>query len=188
MKYNRVTEILYPFSGMKYVDAEVLENACVRGTKVHKACEAIVGGMDGWNMPEELNGYITSFRDWWGKGKDVVSVEERFHCDKFRITGQVDLIIREPEGCFIVDLKTSKAESKSWLLQGSAYSYLAKQKGYDVSSIMFLKLDRDGKPPRPYFYEEDFGLFKQTMNVWRYFYGKKDERNEVKNRSKRQGN
>lgn len=173
MDYLRVTEILYPFSGLKYVDAEVLERACVRGTKVHKICEGIVRGIEGWEIPEDYQGYIKSFRSWWDQGRIISSIEERFYCDDLCITGQVDLVVEGPKGAMIVDLKTSQQESKSWWLQGSAYAYLAKKKGYDVKEIMFLKLNRDGKPAREYFYEENMELFSECLNVYRYFYGKR---------------
>lgn len=173
MDFQRVTEILYPFSGLKHVDPQVLENAAVRGTKVHKACEAIVEGLGEWNIEPEHRGYIESFKSWWGKGRKVLSVEERFYCERLGVTGQVDLIVEEPDGVYIVDLKTSASESKSWLLQGSAYSYMAKKKGYPIEKIMFLKLLRDGRVPKQFYYEENMQLFEECLNVYRYFYGRK---------------
>jgi len=174
MKHQRVTEILYPFTGMKYIDPVILENAAARGTKVHKICESIIEGIDGWGVPDELEGYVSSFRQWWKKGHEVVAVEKRMFCDKLGITGQADIIIKdEKKGLTIVDLKTSQSESKSWMLQGSAYSYLAKQMGYDVKNILFIRLRRDGSAPKFHEYEENFQLFEECLNVYRYFYGRK---------------
>lgn len=177
MDYQRVTEILYPFSGMKYVKKTVLENAAARGTKVHKICEAIAGGLEGWEAPAEYQPYVDSFNSWFKRKHKIISIEERFFCNELRITGQVDFIVEEPKGLYIVDLKTSQQESKSWLLQGSAYSYLAKKKGYDVKGIMFLQLKRDGTPSREYFYDENMDLFRKCLDVYRYFYGKKGKNN-----------
>ncbi len=185
MEYQRVTEILYPFSGLKYVDPTILENAAARGTRVHKACEAIASGLEGWELPSEFQGYIASFRSWFDRGHKIIAIEERMFCDELGITGQVDLIVEEPEenligdeaqGVFIVDLKTSQNEAKSWMLQGSAYSYLAKQIGYHVKGIMFLRLRRDGSPAKEHHYDENMDLFRECLNVYRYFYGRKTKK------------
>ena len=181
MEYQRVTEILYPFTGMKYIDPTILENAAVRGTKVHNICEGIVNGIDGWEIPEELKGYVDSFRKWWGKGHDVVEVEKRFYCDELGITGQVDLILKTKKGHVIVDLKTSLQESKSWMLQGSAYSYMAREAGFDVQEIIFIRLRRDGSEPKFHHYKENIELYKECLNVYRHFYGRKPKkRNKIK--------
>lgn len=173
MHYYRVTEVLYPFTGLKFVNTEVLENAAARGTKVHSICEGIVRGLDPWNLKDELAGYVESFQKWWGKGHDVKAIEKRFYCDKLGITGQVDLILETPRGDIICDLKTSQQESKSWLLQGSAYSYMAKNAGYDVKDIMFMRLRRDGKYPAIHFYQENMDLFRKTLEVFEYFHATK---------------
>ena len=176
MDYQRVTEVLYPFSGLKYIDPTILENAAARGTKVHKICEAIVEGLDGWDVPEELSGYVQSFKSWWTEGHEVKAVEKRLFCEDLAITGQIDLITEEPGGIHIIDLKTSANEAKSWMLQGSAYSYLAKKAGFDVRGILFIRLLRDGKYPKLHFYEENMQLFKECLNVYRYFWGTKAKR------------
>lgn len=171
MQYQRVTEVLQPFTGIKYIEKTILENAAVRGTKVHKICEGIVNGIDEWNIQEEYKGYVESFKKWWNLGHEVISSEERFYCDDLKITGQVDLIIKKRDKAIVIDLKTSMNESKSWMLQGSAYSYLAKKKGYPVKDILFIRLRRDGSEPKYHLYEENIELFKDCLNVYRYFYG-----------------
>lgn len=176
MGYYRVTEILYPFSGMKYVKSDVLENAAVRGTKVHNACEGIARGLDPWPLDESLQGYMDSFMSWWGKGKNVLAVEQRFFSDTYGITGQVDLILNTPQGQILCDLKTSQQESKSWRLQGSAYSHMAKESGYDIKGILFLRLRRDGSFPKMHFYQEDMGMFKKCLDVFEYFFANKKQK------------
>lgn len=176
MEYLRVTEMLSPFSGMQYVDKQILENACVRGTRVHKACEGIAKGLDGWDLPEEYQGYIDSFKKWHDKGQEYLEVEKRLYCSELGITGQIDFIVKGSDGCLIVDLKTSQRESKTWLLQGTAYSYLAKKAGYDVKGILFLKVERDGSEPKAYLYDENMDLFMEVYNVYKYFYGRKGKR------------
>lgn len=175
MHYYRVTEILYPFSGLKFVDSQVLENAAVRGTKVHNICEGIVKGLEPWDIEENLSGYVDSFKKWWRKGHEVLAVEKRFYCEDLGITGQVDLILKTPKGDVICDLKTSQQESKSWLLQGSAYSYMASKSGYSPKTIMFLRLKRDGSYPKEHFYAENMDLFRKTLDVFEYFHATKKQ-------------
>ena len=69
----------------------------------------------------------------------------------------------------IVDLKTSAKPSKTWPLQGSAYAYLARQAGYNISGIHFLHLQRDGYKPDLYVYEDNFDLFKKCLDIYNYF-------------------
>lgn len=176
MGYYRVTEVLYPYSGMKYVKKDVLENAAVRGTKVHNACEGVARGLDPWPLTDDLQGYFDSFLKWWNKGHQVLDVEKRFFCDDLSITGQVDLILESPRGVVICDLKTSQQESKTWCMQGSAYSYMAKKAGYDVKNIMFLQLFRDGSYPKEYFYSEDMDMFRKCLDVFERFFATKKQK------------
>ena len=168
--YTRVTHILYPFSGLDKIDPEVVAHAASRGTKVHKICEAIIQGLGELGVEEETLPYVESFKAWWAKGHDVVAIEERFYDDHLRITGQVDLIIRTPEGLAILDLKTSSKVSKTWQAQGTAYAYLAKKAGYDIKKIFFLHLNKTGREAKVYEYPVDDNFFLTTHRVWAYFF------------------
>lgn len=179
MDHYRVTEVLYHFTGMKFVKTDILENAAVRGTKVHAACEGVARGLDPWELSPECQGYFDSFMRWWEKGQDVLAVEKRFFSDRLGITGQVDFILDTPRGHLICDLKTSAQESKTWRYQGSAYSYLAREAGYEPVGIMFLKLDRDGKYPREYYYEENMEMFCKVLEVYEEFFATKKQRDKV---------
>ena len=110
--YNRVTSVLYPFSGLDKIDPNIVAYAGQRGTKVHKICEAIIQDLGEIDVDEETWGYVESFKKWWSLGHDLVLMEHRFFDDDLEITGQMDLIINTPEGLAIVDLKTSYQKSK----------------------------------------------------------------------------
>ena len=168
--YTRVTEVLYPFSGMSSIPESVLSNAARRGTRVHSVCESIMKGLGAWDVDEEISGYIDSFNQWWETGIKVVEIEKRFFCDDLKITGQVDLIIDTPSGLNILDLKTPAKPSKTWPLQGSAYAYMARSQGYEITGIQFLQLRKDGKKPKLYQYEDQFELFQKCLDVYNYFY------------------
>lgn len=171
--YTRVTEVLYPFSGLKDINAEIVQNAADRGTRVHKVCESIVLGFGEWNVDEEIRPYVESFKMWWELGHNVVAVEERFYDDEFMLTGAVDLILRTEECDIILDLKTSYKPSKTWPLQGSAYAHMARHSGYNIQKIQFLHLNRDGGQPRIYEYPDQWDLYLHCWHVYNYFYRKR---------------
>ena len=122
-------------------------------------------------MDEEVEGYINSFKQWWHEDRKVLAVEQRFYCDDLMITGAMDMILESNGSAVILDLKTSAKPSKTWLLQGSAYAYMARKNGYDVREIHFLHLDKQGKEPKLYAYDDQFELFKKCLDVFRYFKG-----------------
>lgn len=168
--YKRVTQVLYPFSALQHIDADIVAHAAERGTKVHNICEAIINGLGDFGIEEETKGYVDSFKIWWEQGIEVVTIEERFYCDDLKLTGQVDLIIKTPEGLAIVDLKTSSKPSKTWPAQGSAYGYLAKKAGYDIKKILFLHLNKQGKPPKIFEYPVDDSFFLGIYRVYKHFF------------------
>lgn len=170
--YTRVTSVLYPFSGLEKLDAEIVAHAADRGTKVHKICEGIIQGLGELGVDDETRPYVESFKLWWAKGHEVLMMEKRFWCDELKITGQVDLILNTPDGLVIVDLKTSSQPSKTWPAQGCAYAYLAKKAGHDIKKIQFLHLLKTGKEARIHEYPVDDSFFFSIFRVWQHFYQK----------------
>lgn len=170
--YTRVTTVLYPFSGLEKIDADVVAHAAERGTKVHKICEGIIQGLGELGVDDETRPYVESFKQWWNKGHEVLMMEKRFWDDELEITGQVDLILRTPQGLAIVDLKTSSKPSDTWPAQGAAYAYLAKKAGHDIQKIYFLHLLKSGKEARIYEYPVDDGFFFAIFRVWKHFFQK----------------
>lgn len=170
--YVRVTNVLYPFSGLDKLDADIVAHAAERGTKVHKICEGIMQGLGELGVDEETSGYVESFKKWWSQGHDIVMMEQRFWDDELQLTGQVDLILRIPEGLAIVDLKTSSRPSKTWEAQGSAYAYLAKKAGHDIQKIYFLHLNKYGKEAKIHEYPVDDSFFLAILRVWQHFFQK----------------
>jgi CRISPR/Cas system-associated exonuclease Cas4 (RecB family) len=145
-KYTRVTEVLAPFSGMDKIPAQILQRAAERGTKVHEICDAIISGMGCPEIPENLQGYIRSFQQWGYR--DFIVKPNRFYCDDLHITGECDAIYQDGKGLVLVDFKTSVKESKTWVLQGAAYAYLARKSGYDIQRVEFIRLVKDGIYPQ----------------------------------------
>jgi hypothetical protein len=170
--YTRITQMLYPFSGLDKLDADVVAYAAERGTKVHKICEAIISGLGEIGVDDETWGYVESFKKWWSLSHDVVMMEQRFWDDENEITGQVDLIINTLNGLAVVDLKTSSRPSKTWPAQGAAYAFLARKANYDIKKIYFLHLNKHGKEPKIYEYDVNDSFFLSILIVWEHFFKK----------------
>lgn len=173
--YNRVTEVLFPFSGLTKVDPEVLQRAGDRGRRVHDAIEAIIDEMPADEIDDEISGYLKSFSA-WNVGKTYITRPERFYCDTLRITGECDAIRIDENGKLIlVDFKSSYSEGKTWRLQGSAYSHLAKQQGLLIDKIEFVKLPKTGGKAKVFEYKEDMKTFVKCLEVYREFFEGKYE-------------
>ncbi len=187
--YLSVTQVLSPFSGLSTIDPEVVRNAGDRGTVVHRICDSIVlqfpfddetvdlmireYARNEEHFEKEKNmilHFIVSFQK-WQEGKVFLKKPERFFDDKLMLTGECDLLYRDKEKRLVlVDLKTPASESKNWMLQGSAYSYLAKQVGHNIDVIEFVQLSRTGGKAKVHHYKEDFTLFKAHLDVYQYRY------------------
>lgn len=166
--YIRVTDVLYPFSGLAKVPPEVLKNAALRGTKVHEICDALINHMGVFEIEENISGYIESFNQWF-LNKKTIQKPLRFYCDDLGITGECDGIYKNETGWTLFDLKTPLKESKTWSLQGSAYAYLAKKSSYDITEIEFVKLSKDGSSPKIFKYDNNLGLFLKALELYKYF-------------------
>ncbi len=168
--YTRITTILYPFSGLKDIDQDIVQNAANRGTNVHNVCEGIASGLGEHGVYDEIKGYVESFKKWWSLGHDVITIEQRFWDDDLQITGKCDFITRKGDDLTIVDLKTSYKPSKTWQIQGCAYAYLAKKYGHEIKNIHFIHLDKHGNEPRIYEYSVDDDLFLSVYKTYNHFY------------------
>lgn len=172
--YLRVTAMLSPFSGLQNVPEYVLENAKERGIAVHQTILAIESGIGGDEPNEAIRGYISSYQQ-WANGKAFLECPNRFYDDSLMLTGEIDAIYKDGDDFIIVDYKTPVRESKTWAMQATAYSYLAKQSGYNVKRVEFVKLDKTGKEPKVFCYEEDMEMFHKILDTYRYFFGNKGQ-------------
>lgn len=166
--YTRVTEVLYPFSGLDKIDPDILRNAANRGTLVHEICDAIIEEVGIEDYDPILDGYIESFNKWLPK--DFIKKPERFFCEELMLTGECDGIYKEGDDLILFDLKTPLRESKSWMLQGSAYAYLCRKSGINIKRIEFIKLCKFGSIPKVFTYQENFPLYLSCLQTYRYFY------------------
>jgi len=176
--YDRVTEVISPFTGIEFVPKEVLEPACERGTNVHLQIEGI---LKGWALHVKdpiTEMYVASFKIFWEKSTHIFKdgemiLEQRLFCDENQITGKPDVIIQTQDRIYIIDWKTSSSPQKSWHIQGAAYRHLCEVNGYkNVDSVLFVKLDKTGEAPSLHKSEEhkkNLDIFFKCLELFRHF-------------------
>ena len=176
--YDRVTEVLSPFTGIEFVSRDILDPAAERGTNVHAHIEGILKGWDFQVTEDVVLPYVESFKKFWEKSSHAfeageIILEKRMFCSEKKITGQVDVIIKCEDRTYLIDWKTSSSPHKSWALQGAAYRYLCEMEGYEnVDSTLFVKLSKKGGAPTPYKhenYKENLNIFFKCLELYRYF-------------------
>ncbi len=174
-EYDRVTTILAPFSGIDKIDPMVLQRAAIRGSKVHALCQGILDGID-VEVPEELKGYVDSFKQ-WSLDKRFVENPGRMFSDKEKVTGECDGIYLDKDNNEILfDLKTSAQEGSTWRYQAAGYSFLLSEtKKIVPKEEQFIRLSKDGKYPKIHIYhfEENLNTFMKCIDLFRTFYKNK---------------
>lgn len=176
--YLRVTQVLSIFSNLHKIDPLVLENAANRGTMIHNIIEGIQQGFGKEEVPDCALGYINSF-EIWAEGKNFLPKPPRMYCDQYMITGEADDIYKDGDDLVLVDYKTPQKESKTWAMQAAAYDYLCKKSGYPITRREFVKLNKFGKAPKVYTYQEDMDMFRKILECYRYFFNEKSEETDL---------
>ena len=174
--YYSVTEVLETYSKLHLIDPVVLNNAKYRGDSVDLACKLLMQGIEPLELDDQYNGYLESFRA-WKEGKTFVPTPGRMYCDPLMLTGDCDGIYESSSGLILFDIKTPASQSRSWPLQGAAYTYLLRLHGLDIKRIEFVRLHKEGKKAKvdPYEYEKNWTLFLKALELHKYFYGKKKD-------------
>jgi hypothetical protein len=173
--YARVSDIICPFADYGNVDPLVLANKARIGTEVHKAINDEIND-EFPIMAKDCEGYFNSYLRWKETVKPkFLRTEERFFCDKLRITGQIDALICFPtfDGVqFLLDFKTSvKENTTTWPMQAHLYKYLLSESGIETDSALFIKLNRWGSKCEETYYSYDQAImdkcFEAVESFWR---------------------
>ena len=167
--YDRVTSVIFPFSGLTKVDPEILRKAAARGTAVHDYCNCLIAELPCDTIDDTYMGYIDSF-NLWAEGKKFLLHPGRWFDDELMITGECDGIY-EMDGEFILfDLKTPAKQGSTWNLQGAAYRHLAHKNNLKIDHVEFVRLQRNGKKPTVYGYGDSFDEFMMLLTVYRKYF------------------
>ncbi len=167
--YTRVSDILSPFSGLSKIDPEILKKAANRGTIIHQVCDAMIRKVGVLPYPALYEPYIDSFK-LWAQDKFIKPSPERFYDDVLMLTGEIDALIPNETGLTLIDFKTSSKEGKTWYLQGTAYAKLLRMQNYPITEVQFVHLDKKGKAPKIYTYQEDWSKFMMLYQIYHEFF------------------
>jgi hypothetical protein len=176
--FDRVTEILSPFTGLDKIDPVVLEAARSRGTEVHNIIDCIINKLGRFGEESEIvKNMVDSFMK-WAEGKKLQASDGRLYDEKLMITGEIDCYYyNEDYKTVIVDFKTPASESKSWMLQATAYHDLyklnSKTPGFVAPYVEFVRLDRKGGHPAVHKYIPNPDLFLAALETYRFFFKNK---------------
>ena len=176
--YTRVTEIIGWYKSLIHgaIDQNVLKAKAQVGSNVHEAIEQDGSGVFVPLTEKEL-GYFNSYLKWkLITPHRSIRVENRFYCDKLKITGAIDMVayLENANVPSLVDFKTSAAEDKiGWALQATFYRYLILQNLDDLDeNAYFIKLDKEGKKPKvcKYIWTETLWQdAKKCLDVYRFW-------------------
>ena len=182
--YDRVTACLKYFSGIDKIPAEILKQACARGTSVHEEIQAIQSNL--WIPGQaEHEGYINSYK-LWAQDKKFIDNPGRLYDHNLQLTGELDAIYKLSENTYgLVDFKTTAFASgkklekykRIWGMQLSAYTYLAHQAGITISKIELIQLGKSGDFKVFDLTEEcekNWDLYCKCLEIYREFFKGKE--------------
>ena len=174
-KWPSVTQVLGVFSDFSKIPPDVLARAAERGTRVHGFCEAIAQGFFPGEVPEDITGYVESFKKWFVLVDEVLLIETRLQDPIYQFTGMPDLVVKlqGDERPRLIDLKTPLAKGKLWSAQIAGYEHLFQVKtGLECRHSGSLRLRPNGGFPLFDEYrhaEEDLHAFLCALTAWKFF-------------------
>ncbi|MHA1903887.1 MAG: PD-(D/E)XK nuclease family protein [Candidatus Thorarchaeota archaeon] len=144
----------------------IAERAANEGTNVHDALERMMKG-DEINWMDERGKAIYNKTEWQCilKGFEFIEqynpkpihIEARVVSDKYKVGGTADLICKMGRQNWLIDWKTSKSISESYMVQLSIYAMMIEEKlGIKIhnAGVLWLKsntrgMDKAGMPKEP---------------------------------------
>ncbi len=127
MNYPTVTQIIYSVIPLEF---EPEDKYLLKGKGVHKAIELYIKGtLDMDNLPQYFSEYLKDFvRIQKEINLEIESFEERRIDEKYKFSGQADVVCKIKNTRYVIDIKTGKSLCVQWKLQLAAYQYLFKTK------------------------------------------------------------
>lgn len=152
------------------VNQFILDNACERGTKVHKATE-IIDKYGKVECEEDIVPYVQAYISWRkdkGIGKDnIVEVESAYGNVELGYAGTIDRIFLIDNEYWLVDIKSSSTPQKRiWEACLNGYKLLWEKENPDkkISKMMDLHVKKDGTY-KELFVEDDPTVFNACLTL-----------------------
>ncbi len=184
--YTRISSIAGAFSSYGTVPKVILNNARERGTAVHSIVKDLIQDIPVederyvWHNTKmngdvdiiSLKGYIESFQRFWQPyEQSAYSFPERLYEDILKTTGEVDLVTQLDGERILIDWKCTAAKSESWNIQANGYTMLYEENyGAVIDTMLFVRLDKDGKMPEIIEIAHDVDLFYCAYEMYHRFF------------------
>lgn len=171
-----VTQILSPYSGLQYVDRELLERAAAFGSHVHTACHLLnMDELDRSNLDPELEPYVAGWEKFLSDTGAVVVLSEHCVASKRGYAGKFDTLVHWGKSQRLIDIKTGSGIPMTVGPQTSAYvEAYAEETGIKVRDRYCVHLIGNGNysackldDPR------DLSIFHSALNIWNWFHKKR---------------
>jgi len=174
--YLRVSDILSVWCDFSNIDPYVLSNKCRIGTNVH-AKIAAQKELIYIELQEDEKGYYDSWikcKEKYFKDCETIEAEKRLYCERLKITGCIDCLIKKDRKNYVIDYKTSaRPNLKTWSLQAAFYHYLCRVNDYVIEPyVFFVQLKKDGKTAKIHKISIDDELRRTAeaaLKIYRYF-------------------
>lgn len=169
-----VTQILEPYTGLEFIDKELLRRAAEFGTHVHDACHLFnMDELDRDSLDPVLMPYVNAWERFLDEsGAVVVLSEHRVASRKYGYAGTLDAIVHWGKSLRLIDLKTGTAVPKTVGPQTFAYSQAhSETSGERVYLRHCIHLKGDGtysnhKLPDP----RDWSIFQSALVLHNWYH------------------
>jgi hypothetical protein len=161
-KYPSVTEIIYTVMPIEF---EVDNYYMTKGKAIHRAIELLLqDNLDEDTVQPDFKIYIDIFKEFIKAERiEPLTLEKRFYNDRLLYSGKPDIICNIDGTPCIIDIKTSKTESKQWRLQLAAYSDLT-----GIKKRMVVYWGEDKWKKKEYTDKTDIYVFYSCLTVYNF--------------------
>lgn len=168
-----VTTVLSPYTGLEYVNRDLLEAAAALGTDVHAAVHLYNTGRLA-HCPEHIEPYVDAWRKFLDEsGAVVLESEVRVYSAKYGYAGTLDNILHWNDTDTLTDIKSGSVVPKTVGPQTAAYVHAVNEmRGTNLRARRCIHLRPDGTYKVHRLTETtDWSIFLSCLNVWRWRYG-----------------
>lgn len=169
-----VTQVLDPYTGLEFVDREVLRRAAEFGNHVHEACHLFnLDTLDRESLDPELAPYVDAWASFLeDTGAVVLLSEHQVVSEQFGYAGTLDTIVWWGKSKRLIDVKSTAGIPKTVGPQTAAYvAAYREQAGETIRDRYCVQLKPDGsyrshKLSDP----SDWSIFQSALNLNRWYY------------------
>lgn len=176
VKLPGVTSVLEPYTGLEFVNAEVLARAAEFGSHVHQACHLMnMEELDWASLDPALVPYVTAWKEFLeDTGAVVIKSEHRVYSARHKFAGTLDVMVEWRRRNRLIDLKSTASVPRTVGPQTAAYAEAhTEMTGQHVDDRYCLHLKPDGRYKAHKLDDvRDWSIFQSSLNLYNWFYSK----------------